>query len=212
MAFFEDGIGKYTNSQFKNGKIYRIIVESVMTTRFLDNWFKDYGEICEYIKESATDEDFEEFRSLVESLEDLVEPEVGQMFDSKYSFLWFGLYARFVKLGVNDDKFNKFMLELNKGIPRDDKGNILTKEAMSGLCIKEIEGVSFEGLLKNTSTKDTNVVKTRIDFLTKLMCSYLGVVVPNFEENCVCLSDDGFTLENAPAELQEFAQNFVDDS
>ena len=212
MSFFEDGIGKYTNSQFKNGKIYRIIVESIMTTRFLNNWFKDYGEICEYIKENATNEDFEEFRSLVESLEDLVEPEVGQMFDSKYSFLWFGLYARFVKLGVNDDKFNEFMLEFNKGIPRDDKGNILTKEAMSGLCIKEIEGVSFEGLLKNTSTKDTNVVKTRIDFLTKLMCDYLSVAVPNFEENCVCLSDDVFTLENSPVELQDFAQNFINDS
>jgi len=197
MAFFEDGIGAYSNSQFKNGKIYRIIVESVMTTRFLDKWFKDYGEICEYIKENATNEDFEEFRNLVESLEDLVDPSVGQMFDSKYSFLWFGLYARFTKLGVDDDKFNEFMLELNKGIPRDEKGKILTKEPMSGLCIKEIDGVSFEGLLKNTSTKDTNVVKTRIDFLTKLMCDYLGVDVPKDD----CVSDD------MNEELVEFSEN-----
>lgn len=197
MAFFEDGIGKYSNSQFKNGKIYRIIVESIMTTRFLNHWFKDYGEICEYIKENATNEDFEEFRSLVESLEDLVDPSVGQMFDSKYSFLWFGLYSRFIKLGVDDDKFNEFMLELNRGIPRDEKGNILTKEPMSCLCVKELDGVSFEGLLKNTSTKDTNVVKTRIDFLTKLMCDYLGVDIPN---------DD--VSDEMNEELVEFSNNF----
>lgn len=201
MAFFEDGVGKFTKNQFKNGKIYRIIVESVMTTRFLDNWFKDYGEICEYIKENATDEDFEEFRSLVESLEDMVEPSVGQMFDSKYSFLWFGLYSRFVKLGIDEDKFNDFMLELNKGIPRDESGKILAKEPMSGLCVEEIDGMTFEGLLNNSSTKDTNVVKARIDFLTRLMCNYFEIDVPNLNEGILKRELENFVEEFVSAEI-----------
>lgn len=209
MAFFEDGIGKYTSSQFKNGKIYRIIVESIMTTRFLDQWFKDYGEICEYIKENATNEDFEEFRSLVESLEDLVEPSVGQMFDSKYSFLWFGLYARFTKLKMEDSRFNEFMAELNNGIPRDEKGNIMKDVPMSGLCIKEIDGVTFEELLKNSSTKDTNVVKTRIDFLTKLMCDYLNTEVSI--ETYFSNDTKEFVFDIQNEDLQDFAQNFVSD-
>lgn len=175
MAFFEDGIGNYKEGQFKNGKINRIIVESVMTTRFLDEWSKDFGDNCDYIKNSASNDDFEAFRGLVESLEDMVDPTVGKMFDSKDSFLWFGLYSKFVKLKLEEDKFNEFMLKINDGIIRDERGNISKTEPMTGICIKEIDGMTLEGLLKNSSTKDVNIVKTKIDFLTKLMCEYFGI-------------------------------------
>lgn len=198
MAFFEDGIGNYTDGQFKNGKINRIIVESVMTTRFLNEWAKDFGDNCDYIKNNATNEDFEEFRGLVESLEDIVEPVVGKMFDSKDSFLWFGLYSKFTKLDINEDKFNEFMLKINDGIVRDKRGNISKTEPMTGICTVEIDGTTLEELLKNSSTKDVNIVKTKIDFLTKLMCSYFGVEVPEDEDNG----------DNMNEELTEFAEDF----
>lgn len=201
MSFFEDGIGDYKSSQFKNGKINRVIVESVMTTRFLDDWNKDYSAICEYIKNNATNDDFDAFKNLIGRLEENVSETVGKMFDAKDSFLWFGLYSRFVKLGLHDEKFNEFMLKLNKGLHTKDEDENEIKEApMTGLCVKEIDGVTLENLLKNPSTKDVNIVKTRIDFLTKLMCDYLGEKVPNYGES-----------EKMNEELEEFAQNFISD-
>jgi hypothetical protein len=202
MSFFEDAIGNYTNSQFKNGKVYRVIVESIMTTRFIEAWTKDYANICDYIKENATNEDFEVFRGLVERLEDNIDETVGKMFDAKNSFLWFGLYSRFVKLGLEDDKFNTFMLKLNNGLhQKDENGKVIKDAPMTGLCVKEIDGTTLESLLKDSSTKDVSIVKTRIDFLTKLMCNYFGVDVPVEEDRTDKLNE----------ELADFAQNFVSD-
>ena len=76
---------------------------------------------------------------------------------------------------LEDDKFNEFMLQINDGIIRDERGNISKNEPMKGICTKEIGGMTLEGLLKNSSTKDVNIVKTKIDFLTKLMCEYFGI-------------------------------------
>lgn len=183
MSFFEDAIGDYSVSQFKNGTIDRIIVESIVTTRFLNNWTKDYADMCEFIKNNAHDEDFENFESLVGRLESVVDDTTGKMFDAKNSLLWFGLFSEFTKLGLSDNRFNDFMYELNKGLcvtGEDEK-------QMSGICVVEIDGVTYEELLKNKSTKDKSVVQERIEFLVKLMCEYFGVEYDKTAESTVRL-------------------------
>ena len=211
MPFFEDGIGDYKASQFKNGTIDRVIVESVMTAFYLDDWTKDYADVCEFVKNNATDIDFDNFKELVERLENVDEP-VGKMFDSKNSLLYFGLYARFVKLGLEDERFNEFMLELRRGLyDFDEDGKIVKNAPMTGICIEEINGETYESILANKSTKDVSVVKKRIDFLTDLMCDYLGVEMP--EDNTEDNTDDveEFSIPETETELTEFAQNFVSD-
>lgn len=201
LSFFEDAIGKYSSNDFKTGRINRVIVESLMTTKFLSDWSKDFATNCKYINTIATADDFEELKVLIESIEDEIDPVVGKMFDTKNSFLWFGLYSKFVKLGLNVSQFNDFMIKLNKGMyTKDEDGKIIKDAPMSGICIVDIDGTTFEELLKNSSTKDVNVVKTRIDFLVKLMCKYFNVDVPKEEDNSVELNDD----------LKDFVGNFGD--
>lgn len=198
MSFFEDAIGKYTANDFKSGKINRVIAESLMTTRFLDEWSKDYNANCKHIKEKASSEDFEYLSSLIERLEDNIDETVGKMFTIKDSFLWIGLYSRFVKTGLSDYQFNRFMLELKHGmITYDPNGKEVARENMIGVCAVEIDGCTWEHLLKNKSTKDVNIVKERINFLVKLMCKFLNVAVP--EED---YSDE------LNGELKEFAKEF----
>ncbi len=194
MSFFEDGIGKYPASQFTNGVVNRAIVESVMTSTYFNEWRKDFGEICDFLKENATGDDFETFRALVDRLEECVSEEVGQMFDSKNSFIWFGLFSRFVKLGLEDNEFDAFMLELNKGM------SVGKDEPMTGLCKTEIDGTDFESLWRKSSTKDKKIVVGKIEFLTKLMCQYFNVEMPK-EDNIEELND----------ELADFAQDFISD-
>lgn len=174
MSFFSDGIGNYTPKQFESSKILRIITESIMTSRFLNNWKKTFDSNCDYIKDNINADDFEAFKGYVEELEENIEPTVGRMFNDTDSFLWFGLYAKFKALGLDTAQFNEFMLKLNDGIVRNNRGKIDKKEPMSGICVKEIDGTTFEEVFGNSSTKDVNIVKTRIDFLTKLACDYFG--------------------------------------
>ena len=202
MSFFEDAIGNYKPSQFKNGVINRVIVESLMTTCHLNKWTKDYAEVCEFVKKNATNEDFETLRGYVDRLEECVTEEVGKLFNAKDSFLWFGLFAKFSKLGLDDEKFVEFMSELGTGLATKT-------EDMTGLCIKEIDGVSFANLLENDSTKDKSVVQKRVEFLTELMCDYFGVEVPVEVEKCE--DEDEISFENCSEELQEYAMEFATD-
>lgn len=206
MSFFEDAIGSYSTSQFKNGSINRVIVESVMTTRFIDHWTKEYADMCEFIKENASDLDFNSLRNLIDRLEENVDETVGKMFTAKDSLIWFGLYSRFVQLNLEDDKFNEFMLQLNKGLHTyDENGKIIKDAHMTGICTTEINGVTYEELLKNNSTKDTNVVKSRINFLTELMCNYFGVDVPKCEN-----SDNEMCAENTESvEVKVYVEDFI---
>lgn len=199
MSFFEDAIGDYKPSQFKNGVINRVIVESIMTTCYLNKWTKDYAEVCEFIKKNACNEDFEIFRGYVDRLEECMSESVGKLFNAKDSFLWFGLFAKFSKLGFEDEKFIEFMEKIGEGLASKT-------EEMSGICIKEINGVSFANLLENDSTKDKSVVQKRVEFLTELMCDYFEVEVPVEEEM------DAETLINkCGVEFQEYATEFVSD-
>ena len=200
MSFFEDAIGNYKPSQFKNGVINRVIVESLMTTRYLSKWTKDYAEVCDFIKKNARNEDFEIFREYVDRLEECVTENVGKIFNAKDSFLWFGLFAKFSMLDLGDERFIEFMEELSKGLASKT-------EEMSGLCIKEINGVSFANLLENDATKDKTVVQKRVEFLTELMCDYFGVEIPVE----IVEIDEEVSFENCSEELQEFALEFTTD-
>lgn len=202
MSFFEDAIGNYKPSQFKNGVINRVIVESLMTTCHLNKWTKDYAEVCGYVKNNATNEDFEILRDYVDRLEECVTEEVGKMFNAKDSFLWFGLFGKFSKLGIDDIKFVEFMSEFGKGMSSKI-------EEMSGLCTREINGVSFATLSENDATKDKSIVQKRVEFLTELMCDYFGVEVPVEEEKCDFTEEISF--ENCSEELQEYAMEFASD-
>ena len=158
MPFFKE-LGNYTVREGKNGTINRVVVESVMAANFLDDWKKDQGELCTFLKENATAETFENFEDMVDRLSNVANDEALEMFNTKNSFLWFGLFGRFVNLGEPDKRFIEFMAEFSQS-----------------LHSKQIDGESFDDLMSNKSTKDKNVVIARIDKLTALMNEYLRIV------------------------------------
>lgn len=155
MPFFRD-YGGYKVSEGGNGTVNRVVVESVMAANFLEHWKKKQEDMCEFIKDNATAEDFDSFEDLVERITRAGTEETFNMFDSKDSFMWFGLFARFVMTGFDDSRFIEFMAEFSRSLHR-----------------REINGKSFDDL-NGKATKDKAVVLNKINHLEKLMNEYLG--------------------------------------
>lgn len=160
MPFFKE-MGNYTARESKgtNGVLDRVVVESVMTNNFLDDWKKNQSEMCSFLKENATEEMFDNFEDLVDRLSVIADENTLEKFDSKNSFLWFGLFGRFVNLGEPDKRFIEFMAEFSQS-----------------LHSKKIDGESFDDLMaQSKSTKDKYVIVPRLEKLTALMNEYFGV-------------------------------------
>lgn len=164
MPFFKD-LGGYKVSEGNNGTVNRVVIESVMSANFLNDWKKKQEDMCEYMKENATVECFEDFEDMVGRITNVGTEEVFNMFDSKDSFLYFGLFARFVNSGLDDEKFIEFMAEFSQS-----------------LHSKDIDGVTFDDL-NGKSTKDKNVVISKINHLEKLMNDYLHIETKYIDTN-----------------------------
>ena len=181
MPFFKD-MGGYKVSEFKSGSINKVVIESVMAATYLDNWKKDMGDACEFLKENATCDTFDNFEDMVHRLEGVVTDDVSDMFNSKDSFVWFGLFARFIKTDASDEKFVEFMAEFAQS-----------------LHSKELsDGVSYDGILethalKKGSTKEKQFIIQKLNHLERLMNTYLGI---SQEETDANVEDATLTLDS----------------
>lgn len=159
MDFFNEDYANtdYRPSNDKSGMMRRMIVESIMAVNFLDDFNKDFGKMCRFLSNEGNDSTFIEFYSLVERLSAVANEEFFKVFSIKDSFLWFGLFDRFIKICDNDKSFADFVGEFN-----------------STLHSKIIDGISFDAL-NEKSTKDKAIVIKKITHLEKLVLDFLHI-------------------------------------
>lgn len=167
MPFFAER-GGYKVSEFNNGTMNRIIVESIMSIYFMDDWKKKPEDMCSFMKENVKEETFEEFTDLVERLNAVITDDVCEMFDSKDSFIWFAMFAKFIKLNVKDSLFIDFMREF----PTTLSKKVIDSVTYEDLCINKETG-------RQKATKDKSVIVPKLNYLEKLMYEYLHI---NIEE------------------------------
>ena len=148
MPLFKE-LSSFTTKETKNGTSDRVVVESVMLINFKDDWKKDQSVMCEYVKNNANDDMFDEVEDLVDCLENIHNDEFYELFDSKHTFLWLAAFRNFKELTnyeVDDTKFADFLIEFNKT-----------------LQYKEVNGESFyewyinKETGKNRATKDKDL-------------------------------------------------------
>lgn len=152
-TFFRD-MGSYKSSEIKNGTILYVILESIMAAYFLKDWKTKPEELCEYISNHAEPAVFDRFEDMVEKLEKTVSAETAKMFDSKNTFLWFGLYAGILKNEKDAGKFCGFMQEFKES---------LHKAKIGGVSYDELEG---------KEVKDKKAVVSRLRHLETLWKKY----------------------------------------
>lgn len=186
MPFFKE-MGNYTARESKgtNGVLDRVVIESVMMNNFLDDWKKNQSEMCSFLKENATEEMFDNFEDLVDRLSAVADENTLEKFDSKNSFLWFGLFGRFVNLGEPDKRFIEFMAEFSQSLHN-----------------KKIDGKSFDDLMaQSKSTKDKYVVVPRLEKLIALMNEYFEVNNEVVAENETTTEDEDVVEPDDSLEL-----------
>ena len=163
MPFFKN-TGGYKVSEFKNGMIDRVVIESVMAANYFDDWKKDMEKQCEFLKENATSDVFDNFEDMVERLDNVITDDVADVFDSKDSFLYFGLFSKFIDTGLDDKKFVEFMAEFIRSLHSKEIDNKTYDE----LCVNPKTGKTY-------GTKDKYVVAPKMEILEKLMFEFLGI-------------------------------------
>ena len=206
MPFFQPGFSgsTYTPNNINSGLIRRIIVEGIMASDFIDDFNKDFEKMCEFLSEEASDSNFTEFYALIERLTTISNQNVAKLFDSKDSFLWFGLFSRFINIENNDIKFISFLEEFDKNL-RNKKVNGISFE---DLCINPNSG-------KSCSTKDKSIVVKKIELLETLMKEYLHIEETEndeFEESSVLdFVKNNVNPDTTEEDIEEYEEFYEDD-
>lgn len=180
MDFFKVDCDKssYSNTNIKNGSLRRVIIEAIMTSKYLSHFDKDFGKMCIYLTENANESVFIDFYLILERLSNVLKGDTSDIFNNKNSFLWFALFDKFIEYGVEDDKFNDFIQEF--------------KETLHS---KEIDGVTYDCLNGQKGTKDRSSVTKRFNHLLTLMKEYLHIEDSVEESELDVIEDDLFDTE-----------------
>lgn len=211
-SFILDKCGFSTNNKIK-GVTERSIGEALGLVSFgVDGWVKGFKELCLKMSECIGESDIEWFESLLDKLDDVTvsSEELKKHMVNKEFFIVLANFDYFMGKGYKAECYGEFLqyfvsdLKYQKVINTDeldDDGNEIFD--------------SYVSIYEN-STKNKNVIESRLEQMNEMLDKYLS-------ENCANMIEDGedfeevpeeeFVLdEAAPIELQEFAQNFVDDT
>lgn len=148
----------YTEKDKVKGAVERVVVETMMCMNHLDSWKKQPKAACRYLNENASEEEFEQFAAYLRRLEAIITDDSKSVFNKKDSFLFLTLFDRFAKLGVEDRYFAEFL--------RAFQGELrFVQRNRNGLLFDEID--------KELSTKDRQVIVDKLDMLEGLMLEFV---------------------------------------
>lgn len=157
--FFSDETSTFFRpSSTKNGAMRRLIVEAIAASKYADKFCKDFSDLCDYMNDAASMEDFNEISADIEDLYAAKDKEVADMWNIKDSFLWFASYYRCKKIGKEASDFISFM-----------------KVFKESLHEKIVDGQSYDDFAGKT-TKDHCVVEAKLNHIESLMKEYFHLV------------------------------------
>lgn len=158
--FFKD-CGTYTEKEKINGVRERIVCESIMTMFHLNNWKKQGNKMGAYINHNSAIEEFEILENVLNRMEIILADNYKNIFTSKDSFIWFTLFYRFTKLGLEDSKFATFLQAFI--------------QKLHSTHIEGFDNKSFDDIDANKATKDKKVINEKLAFLETLMLEFLHI-------------------------------------
>lgn len=209
----------FTPDNFKKGVIDRAINEALMLVNFgADNWVTSHKELCKKLSNLITTVHTDKMKEMFDELDEIM-PELNKdiakekvildYLSLKEFFVVIANYYHFRDCGYPGECYkeflHKFITETSyiKNIPTGD-----VDENNEEICD------SFRNVFMQGSKQKSNI-KQRLEIMNNLLDEYLAKNCADMledtctEENAI---DDEFTLKNSPDELQEFAQNFIDDA
>lgn len=169
-AFFND-CANYSENADRNGTVDKVVSEVVMGLNFFGFWNKNAQKIGTYLNNNATKEMFDKFEEYLDRLLEVVTPETGKLFTPKNALLWFMLFDRFNKSGMDDNKFQLF-LENYEELKKVKVEVQHEYEVVNGSGEKT-NILSFAELDVCKSTKDKGIIEDKLHILETVMNEFL---------------------------------------
>lgn len=180
--FFLD-YSAYSEKDKTNGVVERIIVETIMCMNHFDNWKTQAKAACKYLKDHATEEEFEMLDNNLHRLEKIITDDIKDIFNKKDSFIFLALFNKFIKFEIEDHKFAEFLRAFNRNLRFTEKNE---------------KGLLFDEIDKDLSTKDKQVIADKLDMLEHLMLEFLHIK----KEELIVNSIEGFIAENLDMDIE----------
>ncbi|MDE5893883.1 MAG: hypothetical protein K2H45_13260 [Acetatifactor sp.] len=159
--FFLD-CGNYSPTEKNKGVLERVIAESVMLMNHFDNWKKLTKDVCKYLNDKASKEEFDTIDDYFTRLSPFADkeksPDIAKLFTSKNTFIWIALFDKFTKYNLDDHRFGDFL-----------------KAFVTELQFKVFDGKNWEEIDNETGTKDKSVISRKLIYLENLLREYLNV-------------------------------------
>lgn len=181
----------YSDNDKEKGVIERIIVETVMCINHFDGWNREAKKLFKYINEHGTKKEFDILEDHIYRLGNIVTEDIEDIFNKKDSFIFFTLFDRFTKLGVNDIKFVEFLRKFKSNLRETSRNN---------------NGFLFDEIKQNSSTKDKQVITDKLNMLEKMMIEFLRMDNADVE----CEKVEEFIAEVLDMEVEEFCDDMND--
>ena len=209
----------FTDGDRKKGTIDRAINEALMLVNFgSENWVTSHKDLCRRLSNWITTEHTDKMREMFDELDEIMpelsedipeEKEILDYLKLKEFFVVMANYHHFRDSGYKSECYTQYLREFITGLS-------YVKSIPTGDIDENGEDIfdSFRNIYMDGSKQKGNI-EGRLEVMNNMLDEYLA-------ENCADMVDDGeivegnigeeFVLDEAtPVELQEFAQNFVDD-
>lgn len=185
----ESNLNGFKGASGKNGSIRRIIVETLMVMNFPDEYSRSLEKNCRLLSQYASNGMIPNFYTLVNELQEVLTPDVADLFTISGSVFWLTLFRRFKDLEVDGARISncRFVDFL--------------REFKSRLYIREVDGVSWDSLGTKNDRQRWGVQK-KMNLLLHLMWEYFGVIPPKESEPEEILHNEP-VVETQNRELEE---------
>ena len=184
----------YTDSEKEKGVLERVVSEAVMCMFHLDKWNKNGKTMATYLNKNATIEEFEQLESNISRLENIIDDDLKDIFNSKDSFVWLTLFNKFTELNIEDGRFADFLHSFKNELRH-----------------KEVDGKLFDTVDKSGSTKDKAIIIAKLHILETLMYEFLLINKEDLED----VDTLEFVKENIKSDVTEedieFYSELLDD-
>lgn len=154
--FFKD-MYSCNNKDRINGTFERVIGDMVILSEYPNQYRKDTKVGFKWLNENATILDFENLDDLLTRLVEStkITSEIRELFNRKSAYIFVAAFNSFTKLGRKDKDFGEFL-------------HWLIAEGKN----TKINGKTWVELDVDRSTRDSNVVHGKLDYLTALINQY----------------------------------------
>ena len=145
----------------KNGTVERIVGETALLCNYPDMYKKDTKTSFRLLNENASLSDFDNLNDLLTRLTASVETttEIRGLFNSKNAHIFITAFKTFLEMGHEEKEYGRFLQWFAS------TGNQIT-----------IDEKSWETWNTNKSTRDTTVVRGKIDYITALFGKYFAEI------------------------------------